>query len=462
MLRPIQTPSLARTFALVTVFLALSTSAFAAPRGTRLPAPTALVNVGTNTGSRLLFLNRCEGGCTIAPGFEDSRSNHSSIIGSPRELSEFPHSDEEWEAMKRCVERLYAPFEISIVDEDPGNEPHYEAIVAGTGAELGFPMAGGVAPFACGPIENAMSFTFAVLYDDMNELCNVVGQESAHAFGLDHELQCNDPLTYLPGCSYKEFQDVEAPCGEFSERDCSCGGETQNTFQYLLEFLGEGIVPQVFVEEPSDNAIVPVGFTVRATGIDDFAITRSELWIDERFVDSREAEPFEYQAPRTLAPGPHDVDVRIFDDRGQYGSTIVTVQQEGCSSRDECDFAHICVDGLCILGPGNSTGIGASCDRADGCQTGLCAVEPGSVPGTVGICTARCAGDANACPADFRCISANAGEKICLPDQQGHGGFCQTGGGHGGGSAALLLLLAALFISNRRCGTPGTDVDQRD
>ncbi len=459
MQRPSELILLAGLFAVGAAFVPMSqTTASAAPRGMRLPAPPALVNAGTNTGSRLLFLNRCKGGCTIAPGFEDSRSDHSSIIGSPRELSEFPHSDEDWEAMKACVQQLYSRFEISVVDQDPGNEPHYEAIVAGTGAELGFPMAGGVAPFACGPIENAMSFTFAVLYDDMKELCNVVGQESAHAFGLDHEMQCNDPLTYLPGCPNKQFQDVEAPCGEFSERDCSCGGTTQNSYQYLLEFLGEGIVPQVFVQEPLDNAMVPVGFAVRATGIDDFAITRSELWIDERRIDSRDAEPFAYEAPRTLAPGPHEVEVRIFDDRGQYGSTIVSVQQEACTSREECDFAHLCVDGLCVLGPGNSTGLGATCDRADGCQTGLCAVEPGSLPGTIGICTARCGNDENSCPVDFKCIDAQADERICVPIQAGNAGFCQTGGGTGRG-VAFLLLLAALFISNRRCGTPRGDVD---
>ncbi len=419
----------------------------------RIPAPTALVNTaGSNTGSRLLFLNRCEGGCTISPGFEDSRSNHSSIIGSPRELSEWPHSDDDWDAMRRCVEGLYAPFEIAVTDVDPGNEPHYEAIVAGTGPELGFPMAGGVAPFACGPIENAMSFTFAAVYDDMRALCNVVGQESAHAFGLDHEMQCNDPLTYLGGCPNKQFQDVDAPCGEFGERECDCGGDTQNSYQYLLAFLGEGLVPDVVIMEPDDNALVPVGFTVRAEGSDDIAIARSELWIDERLTLSLEDAPFEYAAPRTLAPGTHSIEVRVFDDRNQYGSKTITVEQAACESRNDCDFAYLCVDGLCVLGPGNAAGLGATCSGSDACQTKLCAVDH---EGAMGVCAAACDSDPDACPRDFHCVTAQSGDRLCIPETSGSGGFCRTGGTSSNGG--LWLLLAIVVIGRRRYGKRGAN-----
>ncbi|MCP4444851.1 MAG: hypothetical protein GY811_05830 [Myxococcales bacterium] len=405
------------------------------------------MGAGTNTGSRLLFLNRCEGGCTISPGFEDSRSNHSSIVGSPRELSEWPHTDNQWDSMKRCDEELYAPFEIRVTDTDPGDEPHYEAIVAGSGSELGFPMAGGVAPFACGPIENAISFTFALLYDDMRALCNVVGQESAHAFGLDHEMQCNDPLTYLGGCPNRKFQDVDAPCGEFAARDCDCGVETQNSYQYLLEFLGEGLVPQVTIQTPEDRALLPVGFPVHAEGIDDIAVTRSELWIDDRRIETLEQEPFAFTAPRTLAPGAHTVEVRIFDDRNQYGSTAIEIEQAACESRSDCDFAHICVDGLCVLGPGNAAGIGATCSNSDSCQTKLCAVD---APGHDGVCAATCENSPDSCPSAFHCVTAQGGRRRCIPENGGSGGFCQAGG-HGG-RGAFWLFLVALFIGRRRCG----------
>src|SRR5690606_37973399 len=102
---------------------------------------------GTHSGSRVIYLNRCEDGCQISPGFEDSRSNRSSIIDSTIELSEWQHSEAGWREMVACVRELYAPFDVIVTDVDPGQEPHFEAMVAGAPGEAGFPMAGGVAPF---------------------------------------------------------------------------------------------------------------------------------------------------------------------------------------------------------------------------------------------------------------------------------------------------------------------------
>ena len=169
----------------------------------------------------------------------------------------------------------------------------------------------------------------------------------------------------------------------------------------------------------------------------------------------RDTQPFEFVTPRTLAPGPHQVEVRIFDDRNQYGSTTIEVEQAGCEERNDCDFAFVCVDRLCVLGPGNAAGIGASCDGSEGCQSGLCAVDHGEL----GVCAAACESDPNSCPFDFHCITAQGGRKLCIPDNAGPGGFCSTGGGRNG--SAFLLLLVALFFSNRRCGTRESNGEPR-
>ena len=66
----------------------------------------------------------------------------------------------------------------------------------------------------------------------LQSLCETVTQEVAHAFTLDHELLCEDPMTYLDGCGAKSFQNVLAPCGEYEERPCSCGDPAgQNSVQ---------------------------------------------------------------------------------------------------------------------------------------------------------------------------------------------------------------------------------------
>src|SRR6185503_16308159 len=91
---------------------------------------------------------------------------------------------------------------------------------------------GGVSPFSCGVINNAITFSFANIYQGyIPEICWTVAQESAHAFGLDHEYLCEDPMTYRYDCDDRKwFRDVDAPCGEYGGRECSCGGQTQNSF----------------------------------------------------------------------------------------------------------------------------------------------------------------------------------------------------------------------------------------
>src|SRR5258708_5901856 len=67
--------------------------------------------------------------------------------------------------------------------------------------------------------------------------CEVAAHELGHAFGLEHEFLCKDPMTYISGCGHKTFQDVAAWCGENKAKKCSDGGK-QNTVQHLNEVLG--------------------------------------------------------------------------------------------------------------------------------------------------------------------------------------------------------------------------------
>src|SRR5690606_7201447 len=175
-----------------------STDALARPRGTYQVVPEELAPAATSHTSDIIYLNRCVGGCTITPGKENSRTNTSSIAGVTRTISEFKHDDAAWDAVVRCVRDIYEPYAIEITDEDPGNQPHFEAIVAGMPEELGRETSiGGVAPYRCQIINDAISFSFANRYRDPQDICVTVAQETAHAFGLDHEFLCSDPMTYL-------------------------------------------------------------------------------------------------------------------------------------------------------------------------------------------------------------------------------------------------------------------------
>jgi uncharacterized protein (TIGR03382 family) len=208
----------------------------------------------------VLFLNRCAGGCTLSPGTDDSRSNRSSLLGGTVAISEFRHGDEAWRAVVECVAGLYEPFGIEVTDVDPGESPHFEAIVAGAPDEIGESEIGGLAPFACGVIENAVTYSFANIYGSVQDICETVAQETAHSFGLEHEYLCEDPMTYLTGCGAKAFRDIDAPCGEMEPRACACGGTTQNSYRRLMrEFAGlPAPEPAVDTGEP-EAAVEPAG-----------------------------------------------------------------------------------------------------------------------------------------------------------------------------------------------------------
>src|SRR5665647_163241 len=111
-------------------------------------------------------------------------------------------------------------------------------MIGGLAAQLSPDLvAGGVAPFVgCGATEdNVISFVFAGQSNDLEYLCAAVAQEACHVWGLDHELNKLDPMTYLDLGSLKRFQNAPAQCGETLDapRQCYCGSNTQNSYCLL-------------------------------------------------------------------------------------------------------------------------------------------------------------------------------------------------------------------------------------
>jgi hypothetical protein len=163
----------------------------------------------------------------------------------------------------------------------------------------GFAGAGGVAPFSCGVIPNAITFTFAeTLGNNPQLIAEVVGQESAHAWGLDHEYLCEDPMTYLSGCGNKTFQNVDAQCGEFSPRQCSCGGATQNSYQHIINTFGAAVpdnqAPTAAITYPNDGDVFLPGdeFEITVSVNDDVQVAEVTLFVDGAAQGSDASSPF--------------------------------------------------------------------------------------------------------------------------------------------------------------------------
>ncbi len=211
------------------------------PRGTYVRMEQPAAHDDHDDVPRILYLNRCIGGCTLTPGQDDAINNTSGIVNGTSLLAEFPYGDEVWNEVVECVRDQYSLFNINITDQDPGTVPHFESIVAGYAEDIGAGGAGGIAPFSCGVWGNSINFTFAeTLGGNAQILCEVVAQESGHVMGLEHAMLCEDPMTYLSGCGPKKFQNIDAECGEFEAVPCSCGNATQNSVQHLVDIFGPG------------------------------------------------------------------------------------------------------------------------------------------------------------------------------------------------------------------------------
>ncbi len=212
------------------------------PRGgyvvTDDPQPLPPPDDVTYHAPKIFYVNR--GGGTYYPGTNDARTNRSTIVSSTRTVPAWNVSAAGWNQVMTCLTTTFSRWNVVITDVDPGNVPHYELVTAGRPQDIGMQQGvGGVSPFSCGVIQNSIVFTFAAVYGtDYRSVCETNAQEIAHSFGLDHERLCQDPMTYLSGCGNKSFQNVAAPCGEYSNRACQCGGSTQNSVALLDQRLG--------------------------------------------------------------------------------------------------------------------------------------------------------------------------------------------------------------------------------
>jgi uncharacterized protein (TIGR03382 family) len=200
--------------------------------------------VSALAASNVIYLNNCKpNGCQVTPGNEDSRQNRSIIPRQPSTVRPFAYDDAVWKQVVDCVRATYAPFNVRIVTERPASGDYHMAIVAGLPQDVQMQAGvGGVSPFTCGYINNAISYSFANVYGpNVDEICWTVAQETAHSWGLDHKFDERDPMTYLPsGPSRKVFQNEDGPCGEFNQRACMCGGSTMNSYQEILATFGPG------------------------------------------------------------------------------------------------------------------------------------------------------------------------------------------------------------------------------
>ncbi|MBE7454148.1 MAG: Ig-like domain-containing protein [Kofleriaceae bacterium] len=361
--------------------------------------------------SRVIYMNDCRpGGCIVVPGTDDSRTNRSSIPQQTSQLDAWPHGDAAWAALVRCVRETYAPFDVQIVTEDPGQANHFEVFVGGDPEDIQLEGALGVAPFVpCGGIiDNVPTFVFANLTDQTDVLCWAVAQETAHAFGLDHVLLRDDPMTYLVPPYRKRFQNQAGACGEelAAPRECWCGGDTQNSYAFLTATFGASELPApgVTITTPHAGAWVRGGFPVQVALDSLLEMQEVALAVDGTTVAALTAPPFAFNGPAELAPGPHGVRVRAIDQRGLEGeATVAVLALAACGADGACAAGHHCLGGACVPGASEPGGLGATCATGADCGSG--SARPPSTTAR----PARCRATTGAAASSYACIGDSAG-----------------------------------------------------
>jgi hypothetical protein len=233
--------------------------AWALPDGNDLSRVGRMITGSKPAPPRTIYLHR--GPITLTPGADDAGADRSSVLASfspqPASLRGYRGSDKKWNATVKCVAKLFAPFDVTVTDrrptEESGRAADYMMVVVG-GKPRDIHAKGnvsGLAPFSGDVIPGAVVFGFSdALANDVTKLCETIGMEVAHAYGLDHGYDCKDVMTYLGRCGARSFLDKDVPCGEKTKRPCAGGDPTQNSYRHLADVLG-------LITPPTSSPVAP-------------------------------------------------------------------------------------------------------------------------------------------------------------------------------------------------------------
>jgi MYXO-CTERM domain-containing protein len=463
--------------------------------GRRVAADTPIDNYATPYAAQVsptIFLNRCSNGCVVHFGNNDARTDTSSIprvgngLGPDFAVTEYQNAagaigtaaDTEWNAVVTCMKEVYSPYSVTITDKRPASGVNYhEAIIAGDPSQVGLATdILGVAPLAsdCSAIDNVISFSFANRHgmaDRVYNICWTAAQESAHAYGLDHEFTfttgnaanghsaCNDPMTYRNDCGgEKFFRNQIANCGETANRACKCG-QTQNSHLKILSVFGAGapITAAPTALLTSLNAGDMLGSAVSVMAGAQRGVSRVELlfngfkWAEQTGVAfGSEGQPtgtYGILVPTTLPNSIVDVKAIAYDDLNvATESSVVTVTKGApCTAADTCAKGQKCESGKCFWGAPAGE-IGDSCSYEQFCKSMLCTGTKDQL-----ICTQNCIpGTADSCPSGFDCLMNGANTGVCFFSSSGGCCSVERGGGAWWGALGLGALVLGYVTRRRR------------
>ncbi len=394
---------------------------------------------GAATGPRTVYLNRTGGSFHIINGATNSATDSANISvaadGRPRTAVIAPMAaDFHWATISACVQAHYAKYDLRFVESRPASGVYVEAVVGGSGTELGFGanQLFGIASADnfCSVTEAGIAFSFSETHRGVPqadaELCATIAHEVGHLLALEHETLATDLMSYVlvSDSASKAFVNQASACGvePGQNQPCSCTSNSTNSAARLTSFIGlrpvETVPPSLTVVAPDDGEQVPPTFDVLADATDNLEMSDVTVLLDDSGAGS-DAAPDGARYVITLAnvaDGAHTLTVRAHDRAGNEKAVTraITVAR---------------------------LGIGEACTGGDQCTGGQCVTS-----GSDTFCTQTCDLANDTCPDGWACTSAGA-FAVCAGGQ--NGGCCDAGQRPGPGTGLLVLGVGLLLVRSR-------------